>query len=69
MGHVRTRDFETFESNPYNPIFTTSDDPEAFDCDSVLTGQLLDIDGTYVMLYAGKKGEEWQTGLATIQEN
>ena len=69
MGHVRTRDFETFEPNPDNPIFTTSDDPEAFDCDGVLTGQILDIDGTYVMLYAGKKGQEWQTGLATIQEN
>ncbi len=69
MGHVRTRDFQTFEPNPYNPIFTPSDAPEAFDCDSVLTGQILDIDGTYVMLYAGKKGQEWQTGLATIQEN
>ena len=68
IGHVRTRDFETFESNPYNPIFTTSDDPEAFDCDGVLTGQILEIGGTYVMLYAGKKGQEWQTGLATIQE-
>ena len=69
IGHVRTHDFQTFEPNPDNPIFTPSDDPEAFDCDGVLTGQVLDIGGTYVMLYAGKKGQEWQTGLATIQEN
>lgn len=69
MGHVRTRDFETFEPNPDNPIFTPSDDPEAFDCDGVLTGQILEVSGTYVMLYAGKKGQEWQTGLATIQKD
>ena len=69
MGHVRTRDFQRFEPNPDNPIFTPSDDPDAFDCDGVLTGQILDIGGTYVMLYAGKKGQEWQTGLTTIREN
>ena len=69
IGHVRTRDFQTFEPNPYNPIFTPSDDPDAFDCDGVLTGQVLKIGDTYVMLYAGKKGQEWQTGLATIQED
>jgi predicted GH43/DUF377 family glycosyl hydrolase len=68
IGHVRTRDFHTFEPNPYNPIFTPSDDPNAFDCDGVLTGQILEIEDTYVMLYAGKKGQEWQTGLATIRE-
>ena len=69
IGHVRTRDFCTFEPNPCNPIFTPSDDPEAFDCDGVLTGQILQIGDTYVMLYAGKKGKEWQTGLATIYED
>lgn len=68
IGHVRTRDFHTFEANPYNPVFTPSDDPDAFDCDSVLTGQVLEVGGAYVMIYAGKKGQEWQTGLATIQE-
>lgn len=67
IGHVRTRDFLNFEPNPYNPVFIPSDDPDAFDCDGVLTGQILEIDDTYVMLYAGKKGNEWQTGLATIQ--
>ena len=66
IGHVRTRDFCTFEPNPSNPIFTPSDDPEAFDCDGVLTGQILHIGDTYVMLYAGKKGKEWQTGLAEV---
>lgn len=68
IGHVRTRDFHTFEPNPHNPIFTPSGNPEAFDCDGVLTGQILEIGDTYVMLYAGKKGQEWQTGLATIQD-
>ena len=66
MGHVRTRDFHTFEPNPDNPIFTPSDDPNAFDCDGVLTGQIFEVGDTYAMLYAGKKGQEWQTGLCTI---
>ena len=69
IGHVRTRDFHTFEPNPYNPIFTPSDDPDAFDCDGVLTGQIFEVGDTYAMLYAGKKCQEWQTGLATIQES
>ena len=67
IGHVRTQDFKTYEPNPYNPVFTPSDNPDAFDCDGVLTGQILEINDTYAMLYAGKKGKEWQTGLATIQ--
>lgn len=68
IGHVRTRDFRTFEPNPHNPVFTPSDNPDAFDCDGVLTGQILEVNNTYVMLYAGKKGKEWQTGLATIPD-
>ena len=68
IGHVRTRDFRNFEPNPYNPVFVPSDNPDAFDCDGVLTGQILEIGDTYVMLYAGKKGKEWQTGLATIPD-
>jgi predicted GH43/DUF377 family glycosyl hydrolase len=64
IGHVRTRDFRTFEANPHNPVFTPSDDPEAWDADGVLTPQVVLIDGRYSMVYAGKKGNEWQTGLA-----
>ena len=60
------RDFHEFEPNPYNPVFTPSENPEHFDCDGVLTGQIIKIDQTYFMLYAGKKGQEWQTGLATL---
>lgn len=60
------KDFSTFEPNPYNPVFSPSENPKSFDCDGVLTGQVLEIGDTYVMLYAGKKGKEWQTGLATI---
>ena len=66
IGHVRTRDFRTYQPNPYNPVFTPSDDPDAFDCDGVLTGQVFEVGDTYAMLYAGKKGQEWQTGLCTI---
>ncbi len=66
IGHIRTKDFSTFEPNPYNPVFSPSENPKSFDCDGVLTGQVLEIGDTYVMLYAGKKGKEWQTGLATI---
>jgi predicted GH43/DUF377 family glycosyl hydrolase len=64
IGHIRTRDFRTFESNPYNPVFIPSADPDTFDCDGVLTGQVIEIGDTYYMLYAGRKGNEWQTGLA-----
>ncbi len=64
MGHVRTRDFVTFEANPHNPIFSPSEDPDAWDCDGVLTGQIFEADGEWNMVYAGRRGEEWQTGLA-----
>jgi predicted GH43/DUF377 family glycosyl hydrolase len=64
IGHVRTRDFRTFEPNPYNPIFKPSADSDAWDNDGVLTAQIIRIGDATYMLYAGKKGEEWQTGLA-----
>ena len=67
IGHVRTQDFETFEPNPHNPIFSPSENPDDWDCDGVLTGQIIKIGDTYYMLYAGRKGQEWQTGLA-VQE-
>ncbi|MFC1716531.1 hypothetical protein ACFL6S_22885 [Candidatus Poribacteria bacterium] len=69
IGHVRTRDFRTFEPNPHNPVFTPSSDRDAWDCDGVLTPQIIEIGDTYYMLYAGRKGEEWQTGLAKVQES
>ena len=64
IGHVRTRDFRTFEPNPHNPIFSPSPDPDAWDCDGVLTPQVLQIGDAYYMVYAGMRGHEWQTGLA-----
>ncbi len=70
IGHVRTRDFRTFEPNPHNPIFTPSTDPDAWDCDGLLTPQVFAMNGTYYMIYAGLKGSGWnrvsavQTGLA-----
>lgn len=63
-GHVRTKDFRTFEANPFNPILDVSDDPEAWDCDGILTPQVFEVSGTYYMLYAGMKGRNWQSGLA-----
>jgi predicted GH43/DUF377 family glycosyl hydrolase len=68
IGHVRTRDFRTFEPNPQNPVFTPSIDPDAWDSDGVLTAQVVEIGDTYYMVYAGKKGEEWQTGLARARK-
>lgn len=65
VGHVRTLDFRTFETNPANPIFTPSPVPNAWDCDGILTPQVFQIDNTYYMVYAGLKGSEWQTGLAS----
>ena len=66
-GHVRTRDFRTFEPNPHNPIFTPSGDPDAWECNGVLTPQIFEVNGTYYMLYAGLKGREWQTRLAVAR--
>ncbi len=68
IGHVRTRDFRTFEPNPHNPVFTPSSDPDAWDCDGILTPQVLEIGAFYYMVYAGRKGKEWQTGLARARK-
>ncbi len=64
IGHVRTRDFRTFEPNPSNPVFVPSSDPDAWDCDGILTPQVFEAGDSYYMLYAGMKGREWQSGLA-----
>ena len=64
IGHVRTRDFRTFESNPRNPVFVPAEDPGAWDCDGILTPQVFRAGSAYYLLYAGRKGQEWQTGLA-----
>jgi len=69
IGHVRTQDFRTFEPNPHNPIFTPSLNRDAWDCDGVLTPQIIEIGDTYYMVYAGKKDKEWQTGLAKVQKS
>jgi len=34
----------------------------------VLTPQVIEIGDTYYMVYAGKKGNEWQTGLAKTRK-
>ena len=73
IGHVRTRDFRTFEASPYNPILTPATDPDAWDCNGLLTPQVFAMNGTYYMIYAGLKGSAWnsvaevQTGLAIAQ--
>jgi hypothetical protein len=66
VGHVRTTDFRTFEPSPHNPIFIPSTDPGAWDADGVLTPQIIRIGETYTMIYAGRKGDEWHTGLAQV---
>jgi hypothetical protein len=73
IGHVRTRDFRTFEPNPSNPIFRPSTDRNAWDCDGLLTPQVFEMAGNYYMIYAGLKGSAWndvsevQTGLAVAR--
>ncbi|MFQ6097922.1 MAG: hypothetical protein ACE5O2_09375 [Armatimonadota bacterium] len=69
IGHVRTLDFRTFEPNPHNPIFAPSPDPDAWDCDGILTPQVIQIGEVYWMVYAGKRGNEWQTGLAKAAQH
>ena len=64
IGHVRTLDFRTFEPSPFNPIFVPAEDPDAWDCDGVLTPQVIKVGDRLTMIYAGRKGNEWQTGLA-----
>ena len=58
-GHVRTKDFRAFEPNPYNPILKVSDDPDAWDSGGILTPQVFEANGTWYMLYAGMKGDDW----------
>lgn len=67
IGHVRTKDFRTFEPNPHNPIFEPAADPEAWDSDGLLTPQVFEVNGTFWMLYAGLKGREWQSGFAVAR--
>jgi predicted GH43/DUF377 family glycosyl hydrolase len=67
VGHVRTKDFITFEPSPHNPIFIPSDTPGAWDPDGVLTPQIVEHDGVFTMIYAGRRGNEWQTGLAQVR--
>lgn len=68
IGHVRTRDFRTFEPNPHNPIFTPSPDPDAWDGSGILTPQVFEAGDCYYLLYAGHNGKEWQTGLAKTRK-
>lgn len=68
IGHVRTRDFRTFEPNPQNPVFIPPSDPDAWDCDGILTPQVFEAGDFYYLLYAGMKGKEWQTGLARTRK-
>ncbi len=68
IGHVRTRDFRSFEPNPHNPVFSPSADPDTWDCDGILTPHIFETGDFYYMLYAGKKGKEWQTGLAKTRK-
>ena len=35
-----------------------------WDCDGILTPQIFEAGDAYYMLYAGRKGHEWQSGLA-----
>ncbi len=73
IGHVRTRDFRTFEPNPANPILTPSGDPDAWDSGGLLTPQVFEVNGAYYMLYAGMRGNDWGhtaecgSGLAIAQ--
>ena len=64
IGHVRTRDFRHFEANPQNPVFSPSEDRDAWDSDGILTPQVFQSAGSYFLLYAGQKRREWQSGLA-----
>ncbi len=68
IGHVRTRDWHTFEPNPANPVFVPAEDTEAWDSGGVLTPQVIEIGDACYMVYAGKKGREWQTGLAVASK-
>jgi hypothetical protein len=59
IGHVRTKDFKTFEPNPYNPIFKVSADSNAWDSGGLLTPQVFEAGEYYYLLYAGLKGKDW----------
>lgn len=62
VGHIRTKDFNNFEANPYNPIFKVAEDSTAWDSDGLLTPQVFEAGDYYYMLYAGLNGEGWNNG-------
>jgi len=62
IGHVRTKDFKTYEPNPYNPILKVSSDTSAWDSDGLLTPQVFELGDYYYMLYAGLNGSGWNKG-------
>lgn len=62
IGHVRTKDFETYEPNPDNPIFTVAADSTEWDSDGLLTPQVFEAGDYYYMLYAGLNGSGWDKG-------
>lgn len=61
---MRTLDFKTFEPNPANPILDLPGDSAAWDAEGLLTPQVFEVGDFYYMLYAGKSGKRWQSGLA-----
>lgn len=68
VGHARTTDFSTFEANPANPVLSGTEG--TFDERGVLTPFVREIDGRFLMAYAGTDGSEaygWQTGVATVE--
>jgi len=74
IGHVRTKDFITFEPNPGNPIFTPSADSTAWDSDGLLTPQVFEAGDYYYLIYAGLNGDGWNkghcvSGLARMPKN
>ena len=65
IGHVRTRDFRSFEANPHNPIFTPSPDRGMWDCDGILTPQVFEAgDASTCSMRAGKA----ESGRAALPE-
>lgn len=62
IGHVRTKDFESFEPNPHNPILKVSKEANTWDSDGLLTPQVFEMGDYYYMLYAGLNGDGWNKG-------
>lgn len=67
VGHATSTDLVNWQKDPDNPVLETGRD-DSWDCFRVVDPGIVEQDGTYYMLYSGKRGTHQQIGLATSSD-